>query len=119
MEEEKEIKALLQQLAMEETNDDFTFSVMQRIEALETVQPHVVPLLRQRLIQVLSGVFASIVVALLVWCAFGQPIVFSFHFTLAIPTNYISQLVSFVVVFWLVMLVNLVYQWKTKQGLLS
>jgi hypothetical protein len=117
IEKDTKFQALLQQLAMEETPADFTQNIMERVEASAIAKSRQVPLLKTKLMQVLVGIFVLVFVSLLVVCISNQPIVFPFHFTVELPYSYVTQLTSFLIVFWVVMLINQLYQRKEKHAL--
>ncbi len=114
MEEDIKIKALLQQWAVEETSADFTLNIMQHIEAEAIAKKRVIPLLKQKLVKILATIFALVLIVLLAVCNTSQPIAFPFIRSIKIPAGYISQITSFIIVFWSVMLANQLYQHKSK-----
>lgn len=116
IEKDKKLQELLKQLAMEETPADFAQNVMYRIEAAATAKKRELPLLKTKLIQALAGVFVLVFATLLAVCISNQPIAFPFHFTLELPSNYTTQITSFLLVFWVVMLSNQLYQKKEKHS---
>jgi len=107
MQEDKDLKELLMKWGVENPSADFTSHVMQRITSAYVTNSHTVPLLKQRIMQVLLGVFILVCIALLALC-FTTPLALPFQFSVELPARYISQGFSFLIAFWLVMLLNLV-----------
>ncbi|WP_018612275.1 hypothetical protein [Segetibacter koreensis] len=109
--EDKKLKELLREYAMEETSADFTNIVMSRLQCADLWQK-TVPLFKLRLPQMLAALFAAICGALLLLSFFIQSTQLPVHFSVKLPENYFSQIISFLIVFWIVMLVNQLLQRK-------
>jgi hypothetical protein len=107
MQEDKNLKELLMKWGVEHPSADFTSQVMQRITAASIANAHTASLLRQRLLQVLLGVFILVCIVLLVLC-FTASAAFPFQLIVSLPAKYLSQGFSFIIAFWVVMFLNLV-----------
>ncbi len=116
MQEDKKLQELLQQYAMENVATDFTQNIMQRIEANMAAKQVAKPLLNAKLLRVLGGVFVLVLGVLLILCFKSQFATLPLSSIVALPENYISQLVQFIIVFWVVMLINVFYQQRSKQA---
>lgn len=116
MEDDKKLKELMQQWAMEEAPADFTQNIMQHIEAT-VAKKETDSLYKNSVLRILAAAFILTFIALLFISIGSKMPTSSFHFNLAIPAsyaNYISQLTSFIVVFWIVMAGNQLYQRRSK-----
>ncbi len=102
MEEDKNLKELLSEWALLDTPEDFTARVMQRVAAAHATTP----LLKDKLMKVLVGVFVLVCLVLLALCIISQPVQLPFNFTVPLPPAYFSQITSFLIVFWVVMIGN-------------
>jgi hypothetical protein len=107
MQEDKNLKELLMKWAVENPSATFTSHVMQRITATSVANSHPAPLLKQRLLQVLLGVFILVCIALLI-LSFTTPVSLPFQFTIKFPAKYLSQGFYFLIAFWVVMLFNII-----------
>jgi len=110
MQEDEKLKKLLATHLMENTSADFTMNVMQRIEAAYAVQPYATPLLKHKLLQVLMAVFATVCLALLALSMVVHPAELPFHFIVKLPAYYFSQIIYFLIVFWIMMFSNELYK---------
>ncbi len=107
MQEDKKLKELLIKYAVEETSEDFTGNVMQRIELMAAAKTHTTSLVKYNLLKILLIAFLSICVVLLILSIFIKGVQLPFYFSLKLPAVYFSQIVFFLIAFWLVMLINL------------
>lgn len=107
MQEDKDLKDLLMKWAVECPSADFTSRVMQRVASASVTNPHTAPLLKQRLPQIVAGIFLLICIALLALCI-TTPVLLPFQFTVSVPARYLSQGFSFLVAFWVVMLFHII-----------
>ena len=107
MQEDKNLKELLMKWGVESPSADFTSQVMQRITSASVADSYTSPLLKQRLLQILFGVFILVCIALLVLC-FTTSTAFPFQLTMSFPAKYLSQGFTFIIAFWVVMFLNLV-----------
>ena len=105
MQEDKNIKELLQKWGVENTSADFTSHVMQRITSAYIYNTPAQPLFKQRLPQILLCMFILVCIVLFALC-FTTPVTLPFQFTIKLPANYLSQGISFILIFWIVMLLN-------------
>lgn len=110
MKEDEKLKKLLATHLMENTSADFTKNVMQRIEAAYAAKPYATPLVKHKLLQVLMAVFVTVCLVLLALSIVVHPAELPFHFTVKLPANYFSQIIYFLVVFWIIMFSNEVYK---------
>jgi len=106
MQEDKNLKELLMKWGVESPSADFTSQVMQRITSASVANSYTSPLLKQRLLQILFGVFILVCIALLVLC-FTTPITLPFQSKVTLSAKYFSQSLSFLIAFWIVMLLNI------------
>jgi sulfur carrier protein ThiS len=106
MEEETTIKNLLQQYGIEETSSAFNNNVMQRINADVFVMQSK-PLLNGMVLKLLKIIFLLVVLAIVACVAFNPP-----TFSVKVNSNIYRQLFSFIIVFWITMLINI---WLNKR----
>jgi hypothetical protein len=111
MQEDKKLKELLKEHAMEETSANFTNIIMTRLQPA-VLEQKTVPLLKQKVPQMLAALFVASCGALLLLSIFIQPAQLPVHFSVMLPENYFSQIISFLITFWFVMLVNQLLQKK-------
>src|SRR3954464_8332635 len=107
MQDDKELKKLLMKWAVENTAADFTSHVMQRVTSASAAYARTSTLHKQRLPQILFGVFILVCIVLLILCI-TTPAAIPFQFTIKLPAKYFSQGFSFLIVFWVVMFFNLI-----------
>src|SRR4051794_18682382 len=107
MQEDKDLKALLMKWGIENPSADFTSHVMKRITSASVANSHTSPLLKQRLLRILFVVFILVCMALLALCL-TTPSFLPFQFTIELPVKYFTQGFSFLIAFWVVMLLNLI-----------
>jgi hypothetical protein len=107
MQEDKKLKELLMKYAVEETPGDFNATVMQRIKLMAAAKTHTTSLVKYKLLKILLTAFLSICVVLLILSIFIKGVQLPFYFSLKLPAEYFSQVVFFLIAFWLVMSINL------------
>ena len=111
MQEDKNIKKLLQQYGVEETSSTFNNNVMQQITAASYKQP-LKPLLNAFILKLLKIIFILVAIALVIFILFipfnNLPVPFSIN----ISSDIYKQLFSFIAVFWIIMLVN--FWWNKR-----
>jgi uncharacterized membrane protein len=117
MQEDKKLKEFLMKHAVEETTSDFTNIVMQRIQISAAAKISVTPLLKQKLLRILMAAFLLVFVILLVLSISMQPLKLPFHFSVKLPAEYFSEIISFLIAFWVVMIINLLWTKKRTQVL--
>jgi hypothetical protein len=100
MKDDTIIKNLLQQYGIEEPSSTFNNNVMQRINA-EVFAKQSKPLLSAFILNILKVTFVIVVVAIVVFVV-SDPASFSIN-----VSNIYRQLFSFIIVFWIGMLMNL------------
>ncbi|MEP6466611.1 MAG: hypothetical protein ABJB05_09905 [Parafilimonas sp.] len=102
MQEDKNIKLLLQEYGVEETSSSFNNDIMQRINAaLATKQSK--PLLNNFIIRLLKIAFLIVAISVISLFCFVPNLNFSFD----IRNNIFNQLFTFIIVFWIGMLMNI------------
>lgn len=101
--------------AAEETSPDFTNIVMQRIQTSTADTKSATPLLKQKLLRTLMAAFLLVFVILLVLSISMQPLKLQFHFSVKLPAEYFSQIISFLIAFWVVMIINRLWNKKRMQ----
>lgn len=106
MQEDKNLKELLTKWGMETPSADFTSSVMQRVTAAYHSTKPAMPLLKQKIPQLLLAMFLLVCIALLALSCTIAAAALPFHFTVQLPAKSISQSLSFLLVFWIVVLLN-------------
>ncbi len=113
MNDDTAIKNLLQQYGIEETSSAFNDNVMQRINA-EVFAKQSKPLLSAFVLNLLKIIFLLVVVVLVVF-VISDPASFSIN-----VSNIYRQLFSFIIVFWIGMLINawLNKRWVSKNAFL-
>ncbi len=111
MQEDKILKELLSLHAMEQCDDGFTAHVMRRIEA---ANKSVVPLLHKRLRQFLIFLFAGgCLLALGLGTILPQTSLPTFV-PVALSQKVYSQALSFLIIFWAMMLLNHIINSRRK-----
>lgn len=105
MQEDKKLKELLAKHAIEETPVDFTDKIMRRIESTNSQTQFV---LHPRM-KLFALSFIVVCMLLLLMSNKNQ----SFQVNTDIPSEYVLQIIRFLVIFWIVMLINLF--WKKHQ----
>lgn len=110
MQEDKKFHSLLSMYAMQEPSAGFDEKVMQLVEASAAKRP--VILVNSLLLRVLLGVFAITSFILLVVAFFIKPQIFTAYVPVSFTSGVYTQLFSFLVAFWIVMLANL---WWNKR----
>lgn len=102
--EDKDLKKLLEDYAVEEPSINFNNLIMQRIEKLQQK-----PLLNARLLKILMFVFV-ISFLLIMIASLSKPIQLPFSFSIA--SGMYHQLFAFIIVFWIMMLCNILWNRK-------
>jgi hypothetical protein len=116
MQEDKRLKDLLVKYAVEETSENFTSTVMQRIELMSAKT--YIPLLKQNPLKILIVAFLLVCTGLLVISIFMyDSFQLPFYFSIMFPAKYFSQIIFFLIAFWVVMFIN--HFWNKKQPALS
>jgi hypothetical protein len=107
MQEDKKLKELLIKYAVEETPKDFTGNVMRRIQLMAAAKTHTTSLVKYKLLKILLIAFLLVCAVLFILSIFIKDIQLPFYFSIKLPTTYFSQVVFFLIAFWLVILINL------------
>jgi hypothetical protein len=111
MEEDKNIKILLQEYGVEKTSSSFNNKVMQKINAA-VITKQAKPLLNPFIVNLLKIIFSLVIIALVICLVFlplkNLPVTFSIN----INGNIYKQLFSFILTFWIGMFMNL---WLNKR----
>src|SRR5437879_1933034 len=116
MQEDKKLKELLIKHIVEETSAEFTNTVMQRIQSGAAVKAYAKPLLKQKLLKTLIIAFILVCVVLLTLTIFMQDAQLPFLFSVKLTAKCFSQTISFLIAFWLVMLINQLWDKKKVQA---
>ena len=111
MNEDKNLKEILMNFTVQETSAGFTNDIMKRVEATVTASQNV-PVIKQKPLQKLMIAFGVICILLFALCIFIQPVKLPFHFNIILLLSYCMQVIYFLIVFWLVMLVNQLWNRK-------
>jgi hypothetical protein len=111
MEKDEELQLLLSKYAMHEPSAAFSDNVMKLITASQVKTS--APLISSSLRNILFILFAVVVIALLIVSFSIQPAMFDKQITIAISSTVYTQLFSFFIVFWVVMLVNVWWNKRT------
>lgn len=106
MKEDKHLKELLQNNLVEETSAGFTESLMQRINMASASGAYTRSLWQDKLFKVIAATFFSISIVLLSLNIPLQKIAISFDWKLELPSALSLQMIQFLLVFWIVMIVN-------------
>jgi hypothetical protein len=107
MQEDKKLKELLMKYAVEETPENFTDTVMQRIEAMAAVKTHTISLAKNKFLKILLIAFVLVCAVLLILSIFKKGVQLPIYFSLKLPAEYFFQVVFFLIAFWVVMFINL------------
>ena len=106
MKEDKHLKELLQHNLVKETSAGFTESLMQRINVASASAAYTRSLWQDKLFKIIAATFISISILLLLLNMPFRKITLSFDWKLALPSALSLQLIQFLLVFWIVMVVN-------------
>ena len=106
MKEDKHLKDLLQHHLMEETSAGFTESLMQRINVASASGAYTRSIWQDKLFKIIVSTFIFISILLLLLSMPLEKIAMSFDWKLALPPAFSWQLIQFLLVFWVVMIVN-------------
>ena len=112
MQKDKRFNELLMQHAMEETSEDFTEGVMNKIAALQTTKHNITSVLQSGLAKILIGAFAFVCIALLSVSTVMHPFKSGIHINI-LPSFYTMQFIYFLIAFWIVIFAN---QWWKKRN---
>lgn len=107
MQEDKKLKELLMKYALEETPEDFTSAVMQRIELITAAKTHTASFATNKLLKILLIAFLLVCAVLFILSIFIKSVQLPIYFSLKLPSEYFFQVVFFLIAFWTVMLINL------------
>ena len=109
MKEDKHLKELLQHNLIEETSVGFTESLMQRINVASAAEEYTRSLWQDKLFKIIAATFIFIsILLLLLNIPFGK-IALSFDWKLSLPSAFSLPIIQFLLVFWIVMIVNKVF----------
>jgi hypothetical protein len=111
MQKDKKLQSLLTKYAIQEPSAAFDDKVMQLIKPVKTTQP--VFLIGRIWLRILLCVFIIASIVLFLIALFMHPQSLPVHFYIPIPLKLYTQLFSFLVAFWIVMLTNL---WWNKHN---
>lgn len=106
MKEDKHLKELLQNNLMEETSASFTESLMQRINVASASGAYTRSLWQDKLFKIVATTFIFISILLLLLNIPLEKITMSFDWKLELPSALSLQIIQFLLVFWIVMIVN-------------
>ena len=106
MQEDKKLKELLIKYAVEETPEDFTGNVMQRIKLI-TAKKYTTASIKYSLLKILIIVFLLVSAVLFMVSIFIKNMQLPFYLSIKFPAEYFSQIIFFLIAFWFVMLINL------------
>jgi hypothetical protein len=106
MKEDKHLKELLQNNLVEETSAGFTESLMQRINVVAASEAYTRSLRHDKLFKAIAATFIFISILLLILNIPMQKMTISFDWKLALPSAFSWQIIQFLLVFWIVMIVN-------------
>jgi hypothetical protein len=115
MQEDKIFKILLNENAMQETSSSFNENVMQRIQAagLHKSTPLISSFILKSLLFIFFAVLAAAIICLMIVPLNSLPLNITFNISAA---TY-NQLLSFILIFWLMMFVNILWnKWQNMQG---
>ena len=117
MKDDKSLKELLQHNLMEETSSGFTESLMQRINVASAAGEYTRSLWQDKLFKIIAATFIFISILLLILNIPFKKITISFDWKLELPSASSLQIIQFLLVFWIVMIVNQVLsERKQKEG---
>jgi len=120
MQEDKVLKELLQNSLAEETSDGFTDGLMHRINIASASAAYTHSIWQARLFKIIAATFIFISILLLLLSIPLQKITLSFDWKLELPSALSLQIIQFLLVFWIVMIVNQVVTGrKQKEAYLS
>lgn len=106
MKEDKHLKELLQHSLMEETSADFTDNLMQRINMASASEAYTRSLWQDKLFKIIAATFIFISILLLVLNIPLDKITQSFDWKPELPSALSWQIIQFLLVFWIVMILN-------------
>ena len=107
MQEDKKLKELLMKYAVEEAPENFTGAVMQQIESMAAAKTHTASSVKYNLLKVLFIAFFLVCAVLFILSIFIKGMQLPIYFSLKLRAEYFSQVVFFLISFWIVMLINL------------
>ena len=116
MKEDKHLKELLQNNLIEETSADFTERLMERINVASASEAYTRSLWQDKLLKIIAATFIFISILLLVLNIPFRKITLSFDWKMEFPSALSLQIIQFLLVFWLVMIVNKVLFARKQQG---
>lgn len=108
MQEDKQLKEWLMKHAVEQPAPDFTSRVMEQVTSAYNYQQQ--PFFKQPLPRVLLGVFILVCIAVFILALKIPAAAITFRLTAMLPAKAISQCISFLIAFWVVAMLNIVYQ---------
>jgi len=111
MEQDKDLKILLKEYAFEETSSTFNNSVMQRIEAAVSAKQSK-PLLNAFILKTLTATFIIVALTVIICLVYLPSNNLPFNLSFALNNSIYNQLFSFIIVFWIMMLINI---WWNKR----
>ena len=106
MQEDKKLKELLMKHATEQTSPDFTNRVMQRVQTSAAASTPGTSLLKQKSLRTMMAAFLLVFVVLLVLSISMRSVKLPFYFSIKLPAEYFSEIISFLIAFWVVMIIN-------------
>lgn len=106
MKEDKHLKELLQKNLVEETSAGFTENLMQRINIASASGAYTRSIWQDKLFKIIAATFISISILLLLLNIPFKKITMSFDWKLELPSALSLQLIQFLLVFWIVMILN-------------
>ena len=115
MQEDKVLKELLQNSLAEETSDGFTDGLMHRINIASASASYTHSIWQARLFKIIAATFIFISILLLLLSIPLQKITLSFDWKLELPSALSLQIIQFLLVFWIVMIVNQVVMGRKQK----
>ena len=115
MEEDKHLKELLQNNLVEETSAGFTESLMQRISVASVSGAYTRSLWQDKLFKIIASTFIFISILLLLFNIPLKKITLCFDWKLELPSARSLQMVQFLLVFWIVMILNQVFSARKQK----
>ena len=106
MKQDQLLKELLQNNLMEDTSAGFTDGIMRRINMASSSASYTRSIWQDKFFKIIATAFIFISVLLLIMTLPLKNIALSFDWHLELPPALSLQLIQFLLVFWIVMLVN-------------
>ena len=111
MQEDKNLKNLLNEYAIQDTSSTFSSNVMEKITAASFIHQSK-PLLNNNILNLLKIVFLIVLIALIIYVVITPFKNITVPFNTDIDENIYKQLFSFIIAFWTTIIINL---WVNKR----